>query len=164
MVRYWQGWLIASCLVMWWCIADAALPNIVLIVADDAGYETVGAYGSIDYETPTLDALAQTGTLFQHAYALPLCRPSRVQILTGQYTFRPATKKGGKKTQVATLASVMGQAGYRSFFVGKWQLRPSAGKRLPLRGLMRTQYRMNTTTSRPLSMRMAARSAILVPM
>jgi hypothetical protein len=51
-------------------------PNIVLIMTDDMGYESVGAYGGRTYRTPTLDQLAARGMRFEHAYAQPLCTPS----------------------------------------------------------------------------------------
>ena len=63
-------------------------PNILLIVGDDIGYEAVGANGGTSYETPTLDRLAQTGLRFTHAYAQPLCSPTRASILTGKYSAR----------------------------------------------------------------------------
>ena len=63
-------------------------PNVVLIMADDLGYETLGCYGGTSYKTPHLDKLAETGLRFTHAYAQPLCTPTRVQLMTGQYNFR----------------------------------------------------------------------------
>ncbi len=63
-------------------------PNIILIMADDIGYECFGCYGSKSYKTPVLDELARTGMRFEHCYSQPLCTPSRVKIMTGQYNFR----------------------------------------------------------------------------
>jgi len=63
-------------------------PNIVLIMADDLGREGLGVYGGTSYQTPHLDRLAATGLRFDRAYAQPLCTPSRVKIMTGQYNFR----------------------------------------------------------------------------
>ena len=68
--------------------ADANRPNIVLIMADDMGFECVGANGSEHYRTPELDRLATGGMRFAHAYSQPICTPSRVQIMTGRYNFR----------------------------------------------------------------------------
>jgi len=53
-------------------------PNIILIMADDLGYECLGSYGSTSYKTPVLDELAATGMRFEHCYSQPLCTPSRV--------------------------------------------------------------------------------------
>ncbi len=64
------------------------LPNIVLIMADDMGYESLGCNGSTEYKTPNLDKLAQEGVRFEHCYSQPLCTPSRVKIMTGKYNFK----------------------------------------------------------------------------
>ena len=63
-------------------------PNIILIMADDLGYECIGANGGTAYKTPVLDGLAKTGMRFEHCYSQPLCTPSRVQIMTGMYNVR----------------------------------------------------------------------------
>jgi len=66
----------------------AAQPNIVLMMADDLGYECLSCYGSSSYRTPNLDRLAGAGVRFTHAYAQPLCTPTRIQLLTGKSNFR----------------------------------------------------------------------------
>ena len=58
-------------------------PNLILIMADDLGYETIGANGGTSYQTPRLDQLAASGTRFTHCYVQPLCTPTRVQLMTG---------------------------------------------------------------------------------
>jgi hypothetical protein len=50
-------------------------PNIVLIMADDLGLETMGSYGGTSYQTPNLDRLAANGARFEHCYAQPICTP-----------------------------------------------------------------------------------------
>ncbi|MEP1258198.1 sulfatase-like hydrolase/transferase, partial [Algoriphagus sp.] len=65
-----------------------ASPNIILIMADDLGFETLGINGADEYQTPNLDKLAKEGMNFTQTYAMPLCTPSRVQIMTGKYNFR----------------------------------------------------------------------------
>jgi hypothetical protein len=50
-------------------------PNIVLIMADDLGFETMGSYGGTSYNTPNLDRLAANGARFEHCYAQPICTP-----------------------------------------------------------------------------------------
>jgi arylsulfatase A-like enzyme len=52
-------------------------------MADDMGYERVGAYGGISSKTPALDTLAAQGMRFEYVYSQPLCTPSRVKIMTG---------------------------------------------------------------------------------
>ena len=72
----------------------AARPNIILIMADDQGYETIAANGGTSYKTPNIDRLAATGMRFENAYAHPLCTPSRVALMTAQYNFRNYTSFG----------------------------------------------------------------------
>ena len=63
-------------------------PNIVLIMADDFGYECVSANGGQSYKTPNLDRLAASGVRFEHCHVQPLCTPTRVQLMTGRYNIR----------------------------------------------------------------------------
>lgn len=97
-------------------------PNIILIMADDFGYECVGANGSTSYATPNLDRLAAGGVRFEHCYAQPLCTPTRVQLMTGQYNIRNYVKFGLLETQQTTFGHVLKQAGYTTCIAGKWQL------------------------------------------
>lgn len=99
-------------------------PNIVLILADDIAYECYGAYGSTHYRTPRFDALAREGALFTHAYAQPLCTPSRVQLMTGKYNFRNYVKFGVLDFAEHTFAKMLKEAGYKTCIAGKWQLSP----------------------------------------
>jgi len=97
-------------------------PNIVLIMADDLGYETIGANGGTSYKTPVLDAMAKRGVRFEHAYAQPLCTPSRVKIMTGKYNVRNYVKFGLLDPKQTTFAHLLRRAGYATCVVGKWQL------------------------------------------
>ncbi len=97
-------------------------PNIVLIMADDLGYECLGSNGALSYRTPHLDGLARSGVRFTSAHSTPLCTPSRVQIVTGQYNFRNYTEFGSLRRGEWTFAHHLRQAGYRTGVVGKWQL------------------------------------------
>lgn len=97
-------------------------PNIVLILADDLGYECLGCYGGKSYQTPRLDALAATGVRFQRAYALPLCTPTRAQLMTGKYNFRNWKAFGVLDPQEKTFGHYLKDAGYRTCIAGKWQL------------------------------------------
>jgi arylsulfatase A len=70
-------------------VAHAApRPNVILIMADDLGYETIGAKGGTSYRTPSLDRLAATGVRLEHCYVQPLCTPTRVQLMTGAHDVR----------------------------------------------------------------------------
>ena len=97
-------------------------PNIILIMADDIGYECLGCYGSKSYKTPVLDELARTGMRFEHCYSQPLCTPSRVKIMTGRSNARNYIKFGVLDFKERTSAHVMKSAGYDTYIVGKWQL------------------------------------------
>jgi arylsulfatase A len=96
--------------------------NVILIMADDLGLECLGCYGGTSYKTPNLDALAQSGVRFNHAYAQPLCTPTRVQIMTGQYNYRNWQAFGILPPGETTFGHIMQNAGYATCIVGKWQL------------------------------------------
>ncbi|UCD23289.1 MAG: sulfatase-like hydrolase/transferase [Gemmatimonadota bacterium] len=112
--------------VGWSCVSERISPpqepNIILIMADDLGYETLGVNGSTSYHTPNLDALANTGMRFTQVYATPLCTPSRVQLMTGVYNFRNYIGFGLLDPSARTFAHYLQAAGYRTAVVGKWQL------------------------------------------
>jgi len=68
---------------------EGTLPNVILIVVDDMGWMDSEPYGSLYYETPNVQRLAEQGMLFTDAYASsPLCSPTRASILTGKYPAR----------------------------------------------------------------------------
>lgn len=64
-------------------------PNVIIIYADDLGWNQLSAYGNKKVQTPNIDALAQEGVRFTQAYATaPICSPSRMGLLTGRYQQR----------------------------------------------------------------------------
>lgn len=97
-------------------------PNIVLIMADDLGYECIGANGGTSWSTPVLDDLAAKGMRFEHCYAQPLCTPTRVKLMTGQSNLRNYVHFGTLEKSQTTFAHLLRQAGYATAIVGKWQL------------------------------------------
>lgn len=101
----------------------AERPNIVLIMADDMGYECVTANGGQSYITPNIDALAEEGMRFEHCYSQPICTPSRVQIMTGIYNSRNYVEFGKLPQQSFTFGNLLRDAGYATCVVGKWQLK-----------------------------------------
>ncbi len=113
-------------------VADAAdsedRPNVVIVMADDLGYECIGANGGASWSTPVLDELAETGVRFEHCYAQPLCTPTRVKLMTGQSNKRNYVHFGKLEESQTTFAQLFRSAGYSTAIVGKWQL----GKRLTL--------------------------------
>jgi len=97
-------------------------PNIVLMMADDIGYECLGCYGSKKYRTPNIDRLAAGGMRFVNAHSQPICTPSRVQIMTGIYNNRNYIRFGLLDPQAVTFAQVLREHGYATCIAGKWQL------------------------------------------
>ena len=99
-----------------------AKPNIVVILADDLGYECIGANGGKSYKTPNVDKLAAKGVRFDHCYVQPLCTPTRVQLMTGRYNVRNYIKFGLLDPRATTFANLLKRAGYVTCMTGKWQL------------------------------------------
>lgn len=126
-------------------------PNVLFILADDLGYMDIGANNPASfYDTPSLDALAAGGMRFTQGYAAcPVCSPTRASILTGKYPVRvgitdyispgggnqpeqwrratpllPAPYEDRLAHEELTLAEAFREAGYATFFAGKWHLGP----------------------------------------
>lgn len=112
--------------------STADRPNILLIFADDIGYEALNCYGGLDFETRRLNEMAAEGLRFSRAYTSPVCTPSRVSLHTGLYTTRhqhygvlPVHKGTDKQVnfqKMPTFAQQLRQNGYRTSVTGKWQL------------------------------------------
>lgn len=96
--------------------------NLILIMADDLGYETITCNGGESYKTPNLDKMAEVGMRFEHCYSQSICTPSRVQIMTGKYNDRNYTKFGELKRGELTFAQLLKNQGYKTCIAGKWQL------------------------------------------
>ena len=104
-------------------LTDAAQgPNIILIMADDLGYEALGCNGGTSYKTPLLDQLASRGMRFTHCYSQPVCTPSRVKIMTGQSNARNYRQFGLMPAGQITFGNLLKEAGYTTCIAGKWQL------------------------------------------
>lgn len=97
-------------------------PNVILIMADDMGYECLSTYGSTSYSTPNLDELARTGMKFNTCVSQPLCTPSRVKIMTGLYNYRNYEHFGYLDVGQYTFGNLMRDHGYATCIAGKWQL------------------------------------------
>ncbi len=127
--------------------ARAEKPNVVLIFADDLGWQEPAFAGSDFCETPHLDGLAAEGMVFRHAYASAAnCQPSRACMLSGQYTPRhdvyavgstkrgpvelmrllPIPNKGSLPTETTTMGEAMKSAGYATGLFGKCHLKDTA--------------------------------------
>lgn len=112
--------------------SSADKPNILFIVSDDTGYGDLGAYlggEARGMPTPNLDQLADDGMMFTHFYAQPSCTPGRAAMQTGRIPNRSGMttvafqgQGGGLPAAEWTLASVLKQADYNTYFTGKWHL------------------------------------------
>ncbi|MBT7957897.1 MAG: sulfatase [Akkermansiaceae bacterium] len=120
----------------------APTDNVVIIHVDDLGWRDLACMGSPVYETPHIDVLAKSGTLFTHAYAAgSLCTPSRACMLTGSQPSRhgvyTVVKNRGEKSEwkvipeknnqflpktYPTIGTVLTTAGIANGAVGKWHI------------------------------------------
>lgn len=110
-------------------------PNIVVVLLDDTGFAQLGCYGS-DIDTPNIDSLAAAGLQFTNFHVTPLCSPTRASLLTGRSqhavgmravsNFRTGFphQLGHISNHAATMAEVLGAAGYATLCAGKWHLAP----------------------------------------
>lgn len=114
---------IVAMLTIWTHLSGAASKtNVILIMADDIGYECYGAYGGTSYKTPNIDRMAAKGMRFTHCYSQPLCTPTRVKIMTGLSNTRNYAAFSILKKGEMTFGHFMREAGYRTAIAGKWQL------------------------------------------
>jgi arylsulfatase A-like enzyme len=117
-----------------------AKPNIVLILADDMGWNDVGYHGS-EIRTPAIDRLAKAGVRLEQFYAQSICSPTRACLLTGRHTLRYGFQTGvvlpwaeyGLPTTETTLAEALKSAGYSTAICGKWHVGHNEAKYLPTR-------------------------------
>ena len=109
--------------------STAKRPNILLIMADDLGYECLRSNGGTSYSTPNLDRLAATGVRFTHCFVNPICTPTRVALMTGRYNSRNYIRFGALPAKEPTFGHTMQDAGYATCIVEKWQLSGEGGTR-----------------------------------
>ncbi|MEO1526118.1 MAG: sulfatase-like hydrolase/transferase [Planctomycetota bacterium] len=101
---------------------DSSRTNVVLIMADDIGYECYESYGSTSYKTPVLNRLAREGMRFTNAYSNPVCTPTRIKIMTGLRNVRNYIGFSLLGKSERTIGHMMQAAGYKTAIAGKWQL------------------------------------------
>ncbi|MCO8121306.1 sulfatase-like hydrolase/transferase [Stieleria sp. TO1_6] len=111
-------------------VLRAERPNVVMLLADDLGYQDVGCYGG-PVQTPNIDALAIGGTRFSDFYSgCAVCSPSRATLMTGRHHIRAGvyswiddkSQKSHLLLRETTLAEQLRSAGYSTAHVGKWHL------------------------------------------
>jgi len=110
-------------------------PNVIVVLLDDTGFAQLGCFGS-DIDTPNIDALAADGLQFTNFHVTPLCSPTRAALLTGRSNHAVGMRSisnfvtgfpnqlGHISNHAATVAEVLGDAGYATFALGKWHLAP----------------------------------------
>lgn len=117
-------------------------PNFVVILVDDLGFMDIGVNNpDCFYETPNIDRLAASGMRFTDGYAAnPVCSPTRYSLMTGKYPsrvdatnffsgkrggkFRPAELNNKMPLDEITIAQLLKEKDYATFFAGKWHLGP----------------------------------------
>ena len=109
---------------------SAATPNVIIIMADDQGYQDLGCFGSPKIKTPHIDQMAKEGMRFTDFYSgASVCTPSRAALLTGCYASRvgnlgvlfPQDARGLNPTEI-TIAELLKTKGYATACIGKWHL------------------------------------------
>ena len=110
-------------------LAAETQPNVVIIMVDDLGAESVGAFGNTGFLTPNIDRLARESAQFNNAYGTPSCSASRAMILTGLYTNKSGIlERLGQGTpnrlpaHIPTFADLFKDNGYTTGIAGKWHL------------------------------------------
>lgn len=103
----------------------AAPPNVVVFLADDAGWGDYGASGNKQLATPNIDSLASGGVTLDRFFVCPVCSPTRAEFLTGRYHPRGGVRgvsTGQERLDLGekTVADSLKQAGYATGAFGKW--------------------------------------------
>tara|TARA_B100000767_G_scaffold275461_1_gene312531 strand:- start:2947 stop:4326 length:1380 start_codon:yes stop_codon:yes gene_type:complete len=128
-MKFLRSILIIPVLMITFSCSDSK-PNILIILADDAGYSDFGFMGSDDIKTPNLDKLASDGVTFNNAYvSASVCSPSRAGLLTGMYQQRfghecnlDSDVNNSFDPNQITIAEALKTNGYSTGLIGKWHL------------------------------------------
>lgn len=104
---------------------SADRPNVVVMLADDAGWGDYGVNGNLTVQTPHIDSLARDGVRLTQFYVCPVCSPTRAEFLTGRYHPRGGVRgvsTGQERLNLdeRTIADAFRAAGYATGAFGKW--------------------------------------------
>lgn len=116
-------------------LSQAAVPNIIFVMADDMGWGQTGYRNHPLLKTPHLDAMAANGLRFERFYAgNPVCSPTRASMLTGRTNERAGVLTHGYalRHQEKTIAQALKAAGYATGHFGKWHLNGFKGPGAPV--------------------------------
>lgn len=127
-----RTFLATTCIAAMPALAQAADdPNILLIIADDMGLDASRCYSVGDQQAkmPNIEAMCDTGLVFENAYSAQVCSPTRAMIMTGKYGFRtgvgaaiPRDGAHGLSAEEPSLFDIIAGTNYRSNLIGKWHL------------------------------------------
>lgn len=105
--------------------ASPARPNVVIFLADDAGWGDYGHSGNRQTTTPNIDSIAKAGVSLDRFFVCPVCSPTRAEFLTGRYHPRGGVhgvSTGQERLDLdeKTIADAFKAAGYATGAFGKW--------------------------------------------
>ena len=130
-------------------LAAGSRPNILLIVADDLGYQDLSPFGG-EIRTPTIEGLAGSGVVLTNFYSSVACQPTRAMLMSGADHHIAGVGSQGRVIEgnsayqnrlterVASIAERLSALDYHTYMAGKWHLGEGAGQTPADRGFERS--------------------------